>query len=104
MGGWARSAENVGFVVPLFSRGGLLSFPSGRPSRGFGAALSRCGELDFRLGARLMYVQGQTFTHTPAQRGGVQTLTLPEIDESHIRDIRLEAGGVTFRGFHFLPR
>jgi len=50
-----------------------------------------------------MYKVGDqaTFTHA---NGRAETFTLRGVDEAHLREVRLEAGGVTFRGFHYLPK
>jgi hypothetical protein len=50
-----------------------------------------------------MYKVGDqaTFTHA---NGRIETFTLRGVDEGHQQEVRLEAGGLTFRGFHYLPR
>ena len=50
-----------------------------------------------------MYKVGDqaTFTHA---NGRIETFTLRGVDEAHLKDIQLEAGGVNFRGFHYLPK
>ena len=57
----------------------------------------------FSLWVRNMYKVGDraTFTHPS---GRIETFTLRGVDEAHLQEVRLEAGGVTFRGFHYLPK
>ncbi len=64
---------------------------------------SPAGQNGFSLWVRHMYKVGDraTFTHA---NGRIETFTLRGVDEAHLQEVRLEAGGVTFRGFHYLPK